>query len=256
MNKKELYENRRLNLLLLIDAKWIGKTKIDLANALEVTPSYLSRMLYPEGKKAKKNIGEDIVYKINQLFELRPGWLDVKQTGQYDLSVIAQGMRTVLEVAEQRIAYTINQNLEPGPNIQLDREYPLISWVEAGQWTELCDNFNPGEAEDWKPCHKNLGKCGYILRVKGRSMTAPEGEQFTFPEGILLYVNPDAEPLPGKFVIARRKGNTEATFKKLTLVDGEPYLEAINPDWPNRYLKLDDGDVLCGVVMHAGFDMP
>ena len=147
-------------------------------------------------------------------------------------------------------------NIEPGPTIKSDREYPLISWVEAGQWTELCDNFQPGSAEEWKPCHKDLGECGYVLRVKGFSMTAGDGASLTFPEGILLYVNPDAEPLPGKYVIVRRKNSSEATFKKLTMVDGEPYLEAINPNWPNRYLKLEEGDVFCGVVVHAGFDMP
>jgi SOS-response transcriptional repressor LexA len=150
----------------------------------------------------------------------------------------------------------IETNIEAGPNIRMEREYPLISWVQAGAWTGLSDNFHPGDAEDWKPCHKNLGANGYILRVKGESMTAPPGERFTFPEGILLYVNPDAEVTPGKFVIVRRNGTQEATFKKLTLVDGEQYLEALNPAWPNRYLKLQADDEFCGVVMHAGFDMP
>jgi len=105
-------------------------------------------------------------------------------------------------------------NTEPGPDIRLEREYPLISWVQAGRWTELCDNFEPGNAEEWRACHKNLGKCGFVLRVKGKSMTASEGE-YTFPEGFLLYVNPDAEASHGKFVIVRRKGGTEATFKRL-----------------------------------------
>lgn len=87
-------------------------------------------------------------------------------------------------------------------------------------------------------------------------MTAAEGESLSFPNGILLYVNPDSEVLPEKFVIVRRNATKEATFKKFTMVDGEPYLEALNPNWPNRYLKLQEGDQFCGVVMHAGFDMP
>lgn len=147
-------------------------------------------------------------------------------------------------------------SVEPGPDFRNERTYPVISWVQAGEWTELCDNFAPGDAEEWKPCHKDLGKCGYVLRVKGKSMTAPPGEPYTFPEGILLYVNAWAEPLPGQFVVVRRNKTQEATFKKYILVDGEPYLEALNPEWPNRYLKLNEGDVFCGVVMHAGFDMP
>lgn len=155
------------------------------------------------------------------------------------------------------MARSSNANTEPGPDIRTEREYPLISWVEAGTWTEICDNFEPGDAEEWRPCHKNLGKCGYVLRVKGQSMTVPDAVSgYTFPEGILLYVNPDQDAVPGKFVIVRRNKTHEATFKRLVLVDGDQYLEAINPDWPNRYLKLHDGDQFCGVVMHAGFDMP
>jgi len=152
--------------------------------------------------------------------------------------------------------HDVEINIDDGPNFKTTRQYPVISLVQAGDWTELCDNFAPGDAAEWRPCHRDLGECGYIVRVKGKSMTAPEGEPYTFPEGILLYVNPDQEPLPGRFVIVRRTGTLEATFKKLILVDGEPYLEAINPTWPNRYLKMQEGDHFCGVVMHAGFDMP
>lgn len=83
-------------------------------------------------------------------------------------------------------------------------------------------------------------------------MTNP-GADISFPEGMLLHVNPDEEALPGRFVVVRRETEKAATFKKLTMVDGEPYLEAINPNWPNRYLKLKPGDVICGVVVDASY---
>lgn len=88
-------------------------------------------------------------------------------------------------------------------------------------------------------------------------MTAAPGEPYSFPDGMLIYVNPHIDPVPGQFVIARRRGiGKEATFKRYTLIDGEPYLEALNPNWPNRYIKMEEGDTICGVVRHAGFDMP
>lgn len=40
-------------------------------------------------------------------------------------------------------------NVSEGPTIR--GLYPLISEVQAGMWTELCDNFAPGDAEDWLP---------------------------------------------------------------------------------------------------------
>lgn len=95
-----------------------------------------------------------------------------------------------------------------------------------------------------------------VLRVTGPSMTAPEGSSYSFPEGMLLYVRPEQDWTPGRFVIVRREGEATATFKRLVNVDGELFLEALNPDWPNRYLPLKHGDTLCGVVVHAGFDLP
>lgn len=130
--------------------------------------------------------------------------------------------------------------------------YPLISEVIAGDWAELCDNFQPGDAEAWLPSTKNLGRCGYMLRVYGKSMENPGG-RYSFPDGMILHVNPDLEPMPGQFVIVRRESTKEATFKRYVLIEGKPFLEAINPDWPRelKYLALHPGDVWCGVVVDA-----
>jgi SOS-response transcriptional repressor LexA len=172
-------------------------------------------------------------------------------SAQWLLHGTSQGRDTSLPSRQ-----TIDVNVEPGPDLRRERMYPVISWVQAGKWTELCENFEPAESTEWRYCHKDLGKCGYVLRVKGHSMTAPQGQPYSFPEGMLLFVNPDQEALPGKFVIVRRDATNEATFKKFVLVDGDPYLEALNPTWPNVYMKFERTDKICGVVMHAGFDMP
>lgn len=147
-------------------------------------------------------------------------------------------------------------NTEAAPPINKKRMYPLISDVQAGDWTEICDNFQPGDADEWRESHKDLGRCGFVLRVTGDSMTGAAGSEYSFPAGFLLYVNPDMDALPGKFVIVRREGDTKATFKRYVMLDGEQYLEALNPMWPNRYIKLREGDVFCGVVVHAGRDLP
>ena len=143
-------------------------------------------------------------------------------------------------------------NVSEGPAIR--GPYPLISEVQAGMWTELCDNFAPGDAEDWLPSTKNLGECGYMLRVNGNSMENPGG-RFSFPEGMVLHVNPDLDPAPNQFVIVRRESTKQATFKRYVVIDGEPYLEAINPDWPKdkKYLPLQPGDAWCGVVVDASY---
>lgn len=41
-------------------------------------------------------------------------------------------------------------NIEYGPDIK--GSCPLISFVQAGKWQEIIDNFQPGDAEAWIPC--------------------------------------------------------------------------------------------------------
>jgi SOS-response transcriptional repressor LexA len=120
-------------------------------------------------------------------------------------------------------------------------------------WADLCDNFQPDDHTVWHQCHIDLGPCGFVVTVRGPSMTAPAGAAYSFPEGMKLFVSPDAEALPGKFVIVAR--DNKATFKKLVQVDGELFLEALNPDWPERYQRLQKDDRFIGVVRHAGFDL-
>lgn len=140
-------------------------------------------------------------------------------------------------------------NFEAGPDIRT-RPYPEISWVQAGMWTEICENFEAGPEQEWHFSTVDLGPCGFVVRVKGYSMTAPAGMSPSFPNGTLLFVRPDADAEPGKFVIVRRNGN-EATFKRLIQIEGQMFLEALNPDWPNRVMRLQPDDVICGVVREA-----
>lgn len=146
---------------------------------------------------------------------------------------------------------TLSSNISPGPDIKGKGKYPVISLVQAGQWTG-CQPVEAWEASEWRISHHDLGPHGYFLRVRGQSMTAPNG-QYSFPDGMLLHVNPQIEATPGRFVIAARQKAEEATFKRLAMLDGELWLEALNPDWPNRFIKLEPNDRIVGVVVDASF---
>jgi len=166
------------------------------------------------------------------------------------LAALAQGIAASVNVNAEQF------NVEEAPPLNRKRMYPVISDVQAGDWTEICDQFQPGDADEWRESHKDLGPCGFVLRVSGDSMTGSAGAEYSFPTGFLLFVNPELEALPGKFVVVRREGEKMATFKRYVMLDGEPYLEALNPMWPSRYIKLREGDFFCGVVVHAGRDLP
>jgi SOS-response transcriptional repressor LexA len=185
---------------------------------------------------ASRGVSKGGAIKVQQILGISSTWIT---TGEGDV------FRD-----ENRRQEEVGSNIEPGPDAR--GPYPLISQVQAGMWTELQDNFQPGDADEWLPSTKNLGPHGYMLRVVGKSMENPGGRP-SFPEGMILHVKPGCVPVPGQFVIVRREHTKEATFKKFILIEGSPYLEAINPDWPKdeKYLKLQPGDEWCGIVVDA-----
>ncbi|SEN73125.1 hypothetical protein [Nitrosomonas marina] len=69
------YERRRLNLIKLRDEKCNG-VNAEIARKIGKDQSYVNRIFYPEGKKGKKRIGDDIKEIIETEFGLPTGWLD------------------------------------------------------------------------------------------------------------------------------------------------------------------------------------
>lgn len=175
-----------------------------------------------------------------------------------------------LGVAVEEFSPTIAQQLRPGAyrrwkspepieteesNVRelhsaLKGMVPVISWVQAGDFASVVDNYQPGHADDWAypvgPVHRHT----YGLKVRGPSMTNTSGEEPTFPDGSVIIVEPDLidvpENLVGKFVIVRRAGDDEATFKRLVKDAGKFYLQPLNPQFQSMELRA--GDVICGVV--------
>lgn len=128
-------------------------------------------------------------------------------------------------------------NVAPGPAIR--GTVPLISWVQAGDFTEVYDPLQPGEGEripTTAPIHEHT----FALRVHGDSMSP------RFPEGMLLVVEPDREPHPGDFVIAKNGG--DATFKQYVKDGGDYLLKPLNPQYPTKPLA---GSRIIGVVVQA-----
>lgn len=88
-----------------------------------------------------------------------------------------------------------------------ERHIPLISYVQAGTWTSIVDNFQPGDADEFLLTDQELSESAFALQIKGDSML-PE-----FKEGDRVIIDPMVQPNPGDFVVAKN-GDDEATFKK------------------------------------------
>lgn len=125
---------------------------------------------------------------------------------------------------------------------------PLISWIQAGDWSDLADPYRVGDAEDWLPCPVRSGPRAYCLRVRGDSMFNPGGRP-SYANGDIIFVDPDRHANPGDRVIVRLDDQHEATFKQLLVEDGRKMLKALNPEWTPRYIEINGNATITGVVI-------
>ena len=121
---------------------------------------------------------------------------------------------------------------------------PIISWVIAGAWMDIQDNFYPGEADEWLDLTFPVSSHSFALCVKGFSME-PE-----FVAGDIIVVDPDVIPVTGSFVVAKTFSgeNGEATLKQF-VQDGEHiYLRPLNKEF--KTLDMTGKDfVIIGCVV-------
>lgn len=139
-----------------------------------------------------------------------------------------------------------NHNVEEGPSSQ--GLVPLISSVQAGEWCEIMDTFQVGDAENWLKCPVKHGPNSFCLRVKGDSMKNP-GSKPSYDPGDLIYVDPSKSPTSGDRVVVRLENEQEATFKQYIEEDGRKMLKALNPEWQPRYIEINGEATICGVVI-------
>lgn len=136
------------------------------------------------------------------------------------------------------------------------RDIPLISWVQAGSWSEAIDNYHCGDAEKWLSCPARHSDKTFALRVQGLSMFNPDpNADYSFRDGEIIYVDPCRQPINKSFVVARLSTENHVTFKQLIIDNDQKYLRPINPDWPEKIIKLTEDAVICGVVIYKGMEI-
>lgn len=196
------YEKRRQRLIQIRDEMCGGKA-VNVARKISREPSYVSRMLYEEGKNGKKRIADDMVEIIEKSFDLPPGWMD---------------------------GINVDQDLSYVGSYRKREKYPLISWVSAGAWCYADEPYTLSDVSEWYESETTVYGRGFWLRVEGDSMTAPTG--LSIPEGTLVLFDTGRDPDNGNLVIAKLEDSNEATFKKLIIDGGRRYLKGLNPAWP------------------------
>ena len=161
--------------------------------------------------------------------------------------------RLAAEIA-QLAAATEHGNVSPAPQPRREpREYPLISWVAAGEACESSVCYPQGIADTWLSSTENAGEGAYWLTVRGHSMT--RDVQPSFPEGTYILVRKDFDLVSGKYYIARnlngRGGDDDdsVTFKQYIRDAGIEYLVPLNPQY--QTIPMDGTWEIIGRVIDA-----
>lgn len=221
---KRRYETVRLNNLELLVAE-AGSASV-LARLAKTSNSYLSqiRNQFATAKGTPRGVGDKLAARLEWAMGKPNGWMDESHE-------VATGDQAV-------------DNTEPGSGHGSLR--PLISWVQAGEWTEIAGDFALDDAEDVLPCPIHCSADTFVLRVRGESMEPK------FHSGDLIFVDPQVAPVSGRYVVVRLKDSQEATLKQLVVEEGRQYLKALNPDWPRRIIQVKSKATICGVVVFKG----
>lgn len=138
-----------------------------------------------------------------------------------------------------------DQNAVSGPDLR--GKVPLISWVQAGQWCEISDQFPPGDAESWRETTAKVSSGAFALRIVGDSMEP------AIPRGSVVIVDPAIDATNGRVVVVRQNGDSEATIKRLVIEGGVRFLKPDNPRYPIMEMRADA--VICGVAIKVEQDL-
>jgi len=183
----------------------------DVAERLGKAPAQVSAF---GGKNPTKGIGDQIARELEKALNLHEGYLDMPYgVGEFNNATV--------------LSHT-------------GRKLPVIGSIAAGSWCEGQGSFDPRDAEEWIDAPGPVGPSAFILRVEGVSMEPK------FMEGDKIVIDPSLEALPGHFVAAKRVRDEAATLKQLRQEGIERYLYAVNPDWPERIIRMTEEWNICG----------
>lgn len=196
----------------------------EFASRIDREPTQASRFM---GKNPSKNIGDRMARHIEEKFGKPRGWLDTDHSG-------AQRDKISEHPAFKE------SNVAPPP--KMEGYVPVISWVQAGAWTEVCNvDYLSDEVVPRPPACSDRT---FALRVKGQSM-APRYEP-----NLIIYVDPEVLPFDGDDVVAVLTDSNEATFKQyVEEPGGGKMLKARNPSWPDPWVPINGNCQIIGVVI-------
>lgn len=225
---EEIY---RLRLRMLADE--LGSQR-KLADKLQRSPSQVNQWINgaKDSKTGKsRSLDRSTARYIEQMTGKPEGWMDqpLEQTSASNVSPASIGMTPV----------------------------PLINYIQAGNWREVVDAFQPGDGHEIVYTDQQVSGNTFALHIRGDSMYRPDSPD-SFSEGDLVIIDPNVQPRPGEYVAAKN-GNQEATFKKYRQrglnAQGVEYFELVplNTDYETMRSDLQHITIIGTMIEHRKF---
>jgi SOS-response transcriptional repressor LexA len=219
---RNIWEIRRDNFRLLLETVFPKKRSVTAKLLGFGQESLISSYLGP------KHIGPKVARDIEFAAKKPPNWLDSdhRPPEQYPSSQ---------DVARK-----------PYNRLAMSRQVPVINWTVATRWIGLGGEDRMAAVEEWLPCGGEASEDTFALRVRGISMEP------RFREGEIIFVDPNVQPSHGKFVVVHPYGQPEAILRQLIIEGDRQVLKALNSDWPEPVIEIDERTTLCGTVIFKG----
>jgi len=134
------------------------------------------------------------------------------------------------------------------------KRVPLISWVQAGNWTDIGCSDPAMNCTEWLETSARISERAFALRIHGDSMRSISDPR-SIAEGAKVIVEPvfDPDNLNRKIVVAMINGSTEATIKEFIQDGPIKFLRPLNPAYPS--LQITDECRIVGVVKQIVVDL-
>ena len=158
-----------------------GLSQAELGRAAGVTRGAVHQWLNGQTKK----LDSSVAWAAAKALDVDPEWL---ATGKGVIGNYRNHKKR--DTTHSKPAQYLPEFNLREPDSRYVGRVPLISAVQAGQWMEVNDPFEPGDAEDWLICPEKHAENTFALKVAGDSMTSPHPGQKSYPAGVYIYVDP------------------------------------------------------------------
>ncbi|WP_392552891.1 LexA family transcriptional regulator [Orbus wheelerorum] len=195
----------------------LGLTQDDVAQKVGMTQQSYQAIEAGQTKKPR------FLYEISQALQCDMAWL---LSGKEEVNIAPVNLKNIHKV-------------------------PIISYVQAGLWTESC-NMEDSTGYEYLLTDLDISANTFALKIKGQSME-PE-----FVDGDMIVVDPTIKPLPGEFVVAVN-GEEEATFKKYRELGYDEHermqfeLVPLNSDYPKMSSLTQQIRIVGTMVEHRTY---